>query len=209
MSAFTDRIALLEKRIALLERERYSAPARRVDEELRRSVQRSDREWVTCPLDFYAPAFAAGTAIPNPVGGATIDADARTAIGLIITRLGNVSALAPAAAFGRTVYQSKGASRVFSVVLNLGAAWTKNGTNYWTIALRAFTPGATLGRTLATIDLSALSFAAGETSVYSDPVGFATSDGERLRALVTPTGSPAALTDAVLFAEVQRNARPT
>ena len=105
-------------------------------------------------------------------------------------------------------YQSVGASRCFVVEAQFGSAWTRSASDYWTVELRVVGADESYGRVVATLDLSTRSVAAGERFVvYDDPVGFAMTDGERLRARIVSTGSPAAISDAVLFVKVQRNAR--
>jgi hypothetical protein len=111
--------------------------------------------------------------------------------------------------FERTVYQSLGISRVFQVLLVVGEAWAKDAADYWTVDLRITSAAKPLGKVIGSYSLQTRNLVAGTpVTVYSSSVGLAMSDGERLRATVTPTGAPDALTDAVIFAQVQRNARP-
>lgn len=94
------------------------------------------------------------------------------------------------------------------MLLVASEAFSYSATNYWTITLLTAKDGEVYGRVIGSFALSARSLAAGvPVTVYSSTVGLAMTDGERLRAHVVSTGSPAALVDAVLFAEVQRNAR--
>lgn len=63
MSEVTERIAALERKVRDLEQARYDAPSRRIDYELHRRIDRAEREWVACPLDFYDALGAATAAL--------------------------------------------------------------------------------------------------------------------------------------------------
>lgn len=111
--------------------------------------------------------------------------------------------------FTRTVHQAVGRTRVFAVELVVAEDWAQDPADYWTVQLRIMGEDDDLGRVVGSLSLATRNLVAGaRETVYSDSVGLAMSDGERLRALVTSTGSPDPLVDAVLFAQVQRNARP-
>lgn len=47
------RVAQLENHVRALMADPYSAPARKADEDLRRSIDRSSKEWIVAPLDVF------------------------------------------------------------------------------------------------------------------------------------------------------------
>lgn len=218
MSDFTERMARLEESVATLvkERDRYTAPSRRADDALSRGIARSGREWIALPLDFVQRSSIPTFTTTGDVTRTAFDAPTVTTQQLadVVATLVKANAAQGLASFKRTGYRSIGGSRVFKVLLVAGTAFTRNATHFWTIGLRVVADvtgdraAEEFGVEKTSIALDLISLPAGiPVGVYDDPVGFAMADGDRLRAHVAATGSPAALTDAVLFVEVQRNAR--
>jgi len=99
--------------------------------------------------------------------------------------------------------------RLLKAKFVVAAAWTLNGTDYWTIALYRRTPGQVYGTQIgSTYSLGARNLTANvPVTFYDDDKGVALDEGDILFAKYTTAGSPLALTDPRFLFQLQKIAR--
>lgn len=111
-------------------------------------------------------------------------------------------------AYTQTLTQIRGQRVLRTLLLRNGADFAANATNYWTVEVRAFDgTGPGNGVVLGAFDGATKALFADPQhpfTFYDSERGTILTDGTVLRATITSTGSPAALSHPVISARFNR-----